>query len=107
MKNDFSDRQLKRWYREFNRKWWADELPHDVDLLYAPMRETVAELDHDQAGTPVIRIDPLFSICPRMVCLALLHEMAHIRLRPLRGHGATFQAEMQRLAQAGAMKGLW
>ena len=101
-----ADPSLRRWYREFNRKWWADELPHDADVFYAPLGDTIADLWYDAAQTPVIRIDPIFSICSRMVRLALLHEMAHIRLRSP-SHGAVFQAEMLRLAAAGAMKGLW
>ncbi len=102
-----ADRNLRRWYRKHNRKWWADGLPHDVDIFYAPMSDTIADLDWDEADTPVIRIDPLYAMCSRTVQLHMLHEMAHIALRPLRGHGAAFQAEMQRLAMAGAMKGLW
>ena len=101
-----ADPNLRRWYREFNRKWFADELPHDVDIFYAPLNDTIAEMTWDEAGTPVIRIYPIFSICSRMVRLAILHEQAHIHLRST-SHGPLFQAEMVRLAKAGAMKGLW
>lgn len=101
-----ADRNLRRWYRTFNRKWFADELPHEADVFYAPLDDSIAEMTWDAAETPVIRIDPIFSICARMVRLALLHEMAHIHLHST-SHGVLFQAEMLRLANAGAMKGLW
>ena len=37
----------------------------------------------------------------------LLHEMAHIKLHPYRKHGKRFNAEMLKLAEAGAFNDLW
>ena len=35
------------------------------------------------------------------------HEMSHIKLHPYRKHGKKFNAEMLRLAEAGAFNDLW
>lgn len=37
----------------------------------------------------------------------LLHEMCHLKHGVTAGHGPKFEAEMLRLARAGAFEGLW
>ena|ERR1700744_668168 len=101
-----SDKQLRRWYREYNQKWFSGELPEDTDVLYAPIEGTHGDaLGH--ADQSVIRINPACAIDSRIIRMTLLHEMVHVALWPYNTHGARFEAEMLRLAAAGAFKGLW
>lgn len=99
------DRQLRRWYRELNAKWFDGHLL-DVDLLYAPHQGCSGTADQDRVGN-IILINPAYALDARTVKLTLLHEMAHISLWPYRWHGEKFQEEMQRLAQLGAFKRIW
>jgi hypothetical protein len=102
-----SDKHLRRWYREFNRRFFSAALPEDIDLLYAPVERCLADVTFCPAQEFVLRINPRYAIDTRVVRLTLLHEMAHVKLWPYRTHGPQFEAEMQRLANIGAFKGLW
>jgi hypothetical protein len=82
-------------------------LPDEIDILYAPVEGCFADVTPCKALEFVLRIDPRFAHDSRTVRITLLHEMAHIKLSPYRTHGPKFEAEMQRLAAAGAFKGLW
>ena len=101
------DRQLRRWYRAANERWFAGALPDDTDLLYARCEGCSAIADRDASEAFFIQINPAYAIDRRMVQLTLLHEMTHIALWPYKRHGNRFEAEMLRLAKAGAMKGKW
>lgn len=102
-----SDRRLRNWYRNFNRLWFAEGLPEDVDVLYAPVEGCSGRTFPEDHDAFVIRINPQFSVCERMTRLTLLHEMVHVELWPYATHGPRFEARMQELAAAGAMRGLW
>lgn len=102
-----SDRQLIRWYREYNSKWFSAELPDEIDILYAPVEGCFADVTPCRAQEFILRIDPRFAHDSATVRMTLLHEMVHIKVQPYRWHGVRFQEEMQRLANAGAFKGLW
>lgn len=103
-----SDKQLLRWYREYNRKWFSAALPEDIDILFAPVDDcTVAKLNDCDVQNYVLQINPRYLVDTCMVRMTLLHEMAHIKLWPYKAHGVRFQQEMLRLAKAGAFKGLW
>ena len=107
-----SDRRLRRWYRTFNLKWWAGELPEDVELFFGTCEgdEGMYAYCEDYADEKVegfeICIDHRFEHDSRILKWWLLHEMAHLKVSGC-GHGPAFQAEMQRLALAGAFKGIW
>lgn len=110
-----SARQLRYWYRKWNKDYFNSELPDNVALWWEPVDGGVAECGYHTA-TPdgrvpegceaYIRIDPAMRGKQSQWGMALLHEMAHIHLRHGQ-HGQKFEAEMLRLAEAGAMKGLW
>lgn len=101
------DRNLRRWYREANARWFGGALPEDVDVLYAPYAGCSAVAMRDAGENFFIQINPAFALDRKMVQLALLHEMAHIALWPYKKHGQRFEDEMLRLAAAGAMRGKW
>jgi hypothetical protein len=102
-----SDRRLRGWYREFNRRWFEDGLPEDVDVLYAPVEGCSGEMVPEDRDSFVIRINPRYQVCSGIARLTLLHEMVHVELWPYVTHGPKFEARMRKLAAAGAMRGLW
>lgn len=100
------DRQLRRWYRDFNARYFKDELPDEVDLLYFPISDACADVLPDPAGIFMVRIHPMYSLDTNVTKAMLLHEMIHIHLHPFQRHGERFYAEVTRLVIAGAYKGL-
>lgn len=101
-----SHAELRRAYRDFNRRYFADKLPADCDVYFAPAQEAYA-IAQNENGEWSIQIDTKYAIDARMWKLALLHEMTHIACWPNLSHGKRFQGEMLRLAQAGALARLW
>lgn len=108
-----SDRQLKRWYAKFNGLWFGGALPVDTVIYWKPLSENVGQLCpifEIADGKFEINIDPRYSGTTWEWKLVLLHEMAHLKLwrkNPRHQHGKIFQEEMQRLALAGAFRGIW
>jgi SprT-like family len=100
-----SDSKLRRWYREFNRKYHNGELPNDVDIFYAPMEDCSGLVDFHHGETLLI-INPMCALDSTVLRMTLHHEMAHIKTQ-VRGHGSVFQQEMLRLAKLGAFRNLW
>ena len=105
-----SDRMLKRWYDRYNREFFGGELPDDVAVFWeacAAHGETF-EIESSVEGEPAtigIRINPACRTIWKgsrqgWAKLTLLHEMAHVKLWPVRGlqhHGQRFDQEIQRL----------
>ena len=102
----FSDRQLKRWYREINLRYHGGELPGDIDIIYAPA-DGCSGLVEFEAEQTVLTINPKYFIDTRAVRLTLHHEMVHIKIGKKYGHGQRFHKEMLRLAELGAFKSIW
>ncbi|WP_446744312.1 hypothetical protein [Silvibacterium acidisoli] len=102
-----SDRQLRRWYLDFNRRFHGGDLPDDVDVIYAPATGCLGRIDFDYADAATITINPACAFDMCMVKLTLHHEMAHLKVGTKHKHGKVFQAEMLRLATLGAFRGLW
>ena len=102
-----SDRHLRRWYQDYNRKWFSGDLPEHTDILYAPVQGCLADVGYCPAHDFVLRINPRFAVDTCMVRMTLLHEMVHMKLWPYKIHGKRFQVEMQKLAVLGAFRGLW
>ncbi len=99
-------RKLRRWYRDYNHRFFGDSLPADA-LIECVRIEGCWGRAMVSDGRPVIHLSPRCRVCRSVAKMTLLHEMAHVKLWPVTTHGPQFQAEMQRLAAAGAMKGLW
>lgn len=111
-----SDAQLRKWYLFFNRKYFKGELPtepEDIVLFWEPHNSTEDVADCDlklMEGTFVVRLDPVLKVNLGYAKMALLHEMVHVKIwkkHPKVTHGDVFQAEMLKLAQAGAFQELW
>lgn len=102
----FGDRDLRRWYNQFNELYFKGVLPDDVDVVYAPHEGCTGTASQDEAGF-VILINPQYSVNTRDAKIVLLHEMTHMLVWPYRWHGEKFQNVMLNLAMQGAFKGLW
>lgn len=97
--------RLTRWYRTYNEKYFNNELPEDIKLLWESHSEHLGTVRVDEKFE--IRINPVLAIIPPYARLCLLHEMVHVKLWPSIKHGSKFQAEMMRLALEGAFRKLW
>jgi predicted metal-dependent hydrolase len=91
-----SDRQLKRWYAQFNRRYFNDELPTDASVWWEPTSGAYADCNLVDGGFR-IRINPALAGWVEMAKLTLLHECIHIKLWPSKIHGIRFDREVQRL----------
>lgn len=102
-------RAMQKRYREFNRKYFGNRLPHSTRVCQGRDSSGVAAGQFfyyfPTTRTPAILLD-LKALGLSMDHL-LAHEMAHQALewRRLRDkHGATFKREMRRLEKAGAFQ---
>lgn len=91
-----SSLQLKRWYRDYNRRYFDDSLPHDLIVLWEPCDDADA-LTYILGNTPTrIAIDPSYSRSPRAARILLLHEMVHVEvIDPM--HGQRFRRRLKHL----------
>lgn len=91
-----SDRQLKRFYNEFNRKYFDGSLP-DCHVWWEPLGGATfgdcLYLEEEKIWR--IRINPFCGGWRSISKFTLLHEMIHIKAGP--HHGAKFDREVQRL----------
>ena len=101
-----TEARLRRWYRLFNRRFFAGKLPPSGCVHLAEVEGCWGVMFHDGKDF-AIHISPQNAVCVRIAKMTLLHEMAHLSLWPCNTHGPRFEQEMQRLAAAGAMRALW
>ncbi len=110
-----SNRTLKRLYRQYNKKFFNNNLPNipvgfasPSDLLKAGLgKKTCAVTLFDKGKPTAIYIKRYKRKEWPYIKADLLHEMAHVALPFRVNHGPRFQEEMLRLAQAGAFKKIW
>lgn len=96
-----------RWtYRKYNRRYFGGRLPA-VDIRFADIDDGCLGICIVFAGTHEIRIARPIRSWGKVVKCTVLHEMCHVALPKRVEHGPRFEREMQRLAAAGAFKGLW
>jgi hypothetical protein len=108
MRRPRSDRQLRRWYRNYNIRYFGGKLPATISLIYETTDRCFGDCWLTPQGWFRIRVDPDRNFGRQSRRFTLLHEMAHVNLWGFNHHhGPIFNAEMLRLANAGAMKGLW
>jgi hypothetical protein len=104
---------LQRAYRKYNKKYFRNRLPHGCKVQLdknLERRETAVGmyLPIDFKPFPCGAILISSRQPSRFRLFTLLHEMCHLKLRDTHwGHGQKFQAEMLRLARAGAFANLW
>lgn len=98
-------------YANFNRDYFLDQLPRNVNVEWANLglQNDMGMTWVDESGIRQIRIDRKTNPVIRQAQLTLLHEMCHIKTdgRELDVHGIKWQACMVDLAEHGAMHDLW
>jgi hypothetical protein len=107
-------KQLRLMYRRFNKKWFRNKLPKNLQII-------VKDLGRGKnAGWAVTHFEsyqPVYIMFNRQhlwnhsgTRMTMLHEMVHVAL-PFRcdSHGpySRFEKEMVRLAKAGAFTESW
>jgi hypothetical protein len=103
-----SDRQLRRWYRLYNRKYFRGKLPSSIFIVYETVERAYGDCWVTPEGWFRIRVNPDLCVGRSARRFTLMHEMVHVDLWGVNDrHGPIFDAQMLRLAAAGAMKGLW
>jgi predicted SprT family Zn-dependent metalloprotease len=96
---------LEDTYRKFNKKYFNNKLPDDVDLKFESMPGLLGyQLDNKIALSKhkAYRRDCIWKG-------TLLHECIHLLLgeKETKLHGKEFQKEMKRLARLNAFKDIW
>jgi hypothetical protein len=110
-----NDRDLKFFYRRFNKKFFHNQLPNNLTVRFAsPAQFTQKGLGKRTCAITLIEDGKAYAIIVKKtrgktwayIKADLLHEMVHVK-NPRLAHGPRFQKEMLRLAQIGAFKGIW
>jgi hypothetical protein len=110
------DKRLQKWYIKYNRAFFDGQLPSDVQVgfnelegMYGTLAVNIwtSEEDGLEHSLLQIHIDEKKHFAWDQIKFTLLHEMAHVKLLPIRHHGQRFQEEMKRLAGRDAFKDLW
>jgi hypothetical protein len=111
-----SDPYLKRLYNQYNKKYFGNQLPK-IKVHYASPAQfvkrklgktTCAATLYDENHKPVAIVIKKFKRkAYGYIKSDLLHEMVHVALPFRVDHGPRFQAEMLRLAMAGAFEKVW
>lgn len=107
-----SDPRLKRIFNEYNRKWFGGKLPGSTVVRWARSKKDLKfECESKTvlacADNETIVMSPWMKGSTNLCRFTMLHEMVHVKLPPIAGHGPRFQKEMHRLARAGAFAKLW
>ena len=108
-----SDRKLRRWYKQYNQKFFDNQLPADAVVSWEDCGPSeIGGTDRLADGRFILAVDPILRYLKLTVVArsTLLHEMAHVKLwesSPNHQHGPVFQEEMLRLARLGAFEKLW
>jgi hypothetical protein len=105
-----SNHKLRRHYAKFNRLYFGDTLPpanvyfsvEEIEWEIGAAADALIDGDNIR-----IRINPLYAHDWNTIDIALLHEMAHIKLWPEKvPHGRRFHTEIARLFALGAYRRL-
>lgn len=112
-----SKKGLRKMYRDFNRKWFRNRLPKNIEVRFVDLPQPKAlshinfGLTHFEAYKPVyIYIWSGLQRNHGETAMTLLHEMVHVSLPyTCNSHGpySRFEKEMVRLAKAGAFNPYW
>jgi predicted metal-dependent hydrolase len=102
-----TNKQLRQWFRRYNRKYFGGKLP-EVSIRFEKMNRLYLgwsiRMGSEWTG---IEIAKTMQGWPKLVRCILLHEMVHVSLPTKLLHGPRFEKEMLRLAKAGAFRGIW
>jgi hypothetical protein len=110
-----SDPTLKRYYREFNRKFWGNTLPNNVvvrwgtddDIYEGNLKRSDAGvcLRHGPHEPMEIVLDPVMRREKQYkhTKLTLHHEMIHVKTKNRDNHGPVFKKYRDMLIEKGAI----
>lgn len=109
MKSDQSDRSLKRWYREINRRFFKGELPDNVIVRWARAGEEkdvacTEKLNPDSKNKYLILLNRAKNPTPSIKLSSLLHETVHIATNYKDEHGEAFDDWHKKLTERGAFR---
>lgn len=97
---------LKIAYKIYNKKYFHNKLPHDMVVHFTKMEMLGAT--HFYGKRPCwIVINKKLRWSASLAVMTLVHEMVHVELVNVGGHGAPFQKRMLQLAKGGAFNKLW
>jgi hypothetical protein len=100
-----SDRQLKTYFNDFNRRWFNGELPETQVFWEALGGATMGDcLYLEEEKVWRIRLNPFVAGWRNVYKVTLLHEMVHIKTGE--AHGLKFDRERQRLLEFKAVRKL-
>lgn len=101
-----TNKDLKHWYKHYNKKFWQNRLP-DIPVRFANTGKNWGQTHFEGHEPAYIEISREAKKSRAVSLMTLLHEQVHVFLPDRIIHGPKFEAEMLRLAKAGAFKGLW
>lgn len=97
--------KLKRAYLRYNRLYFGNLLPTDIDLKW---QKFGGDSLYGCWVEGYISINAKHKKLPKVWKMTLLHEMAHAATDTERSeHGPRWRKEMRRLARLGAFDRLW
>lgn len=96
-------------YKIYNKQYFSNALPNDmvVEFSSGVLPKAYAVTRFYKNRPLFILIDKKFRPMKGIALMNLLHEMVHVALPKVDGHGAPFQKRMLQLAKAGAFNKLW
>ena len=106
-------KRFQKLYHKYNKLYCNDELPSDTQVGWEdyPKKTPVAETaTADGSGIihHTIYLSEFVKGFKTFPTFCLLHEMCHVKLHPYGKHNRKiFDAEMLRIAQAGAFHNIW
>jgi SprT-like family protein len=105
---DGTNRSLKKLFLAFNRAYFGGRLDEDIEIRFSTVkcRSAMAYCRSNEDYDEIV-IDKKFRHFRRLTCLLLFHEMNHLDVGTEHGHDKYFERGMLRLAQIGALKGIW
>jgi hypothetical protein len=106
---------LQEEYAEHNQTYFYGTLPKDITIKYTDLDKdgNIGEESEAKSGHFTISLDKKTNPYLVMADLTLYHEECHVYLTvnkvsdPTGPHGEAFQGCMLRLAELGAMNGVW
>jgi hypothetical protein len=105
---DGTNRSLKALFQAFNKAYFGSRLEDDIEIRFSNVvSKTAMAYCRSNEDYDEIVIDKKFRRYRRITCLLLLHEMNHLDVGTGHGHNKHFERGMLRLAQIGALKGIW
>ena len=94
---------LESTYRKYNKKYFGNKLPKDIDLRFGYTHGCLGY----QLGEEIVLSKNKAYRRDSIWRGTLLHEMAHLCIEESHDHGPRWQKEMMRLARVGALRDVW